>query len=225
MPCHIFISGPIRPSELAVRKVILSIRAEFPDAITYLCTWTTSLDTSRIRSEVDHYLEIPEPDIRGQITVSTLTDDKPDCAVPGWPLRCYSMMYAVNALCAYAAPADDDIIVRVRTDSIFRFTSAEHRSIVEKAKRGYLVWECRMSGPRFNDWFGIATYANFRKGWGFSTVEEYNLLLKDRWNTEDVIRVALLRNGVEILPLDPSEMECFLLRQAPDGTLYEERGF
>jgi hypothetical protein len=221
---HIFISGPIRPSEISVRKCILSIRSEFPDAITYLCVWKSDEDTTRLREEVDHFLELEEPDIeeiKKQITVKTLTDNRPDLAITGWPAMCYRMMYGVNKLCEYANPSDDDIIIRIRTDCVFRFRELTRRRIMNSVSYGYITWFAEMSGVSFNDWFGISTYSNFKKGWVFSGMEEYNRILENKHNTEDVIKQNLLRNNVRLISLDMSQTECFILRKDSKGDMYE----
>ena len=225
MVIRIFMSGPIRPSEYSVRKAIYAIRSEFPDGILYLCVWKTTEDTTELREIVDHYVEVDEPifeDVKRQITVSTLTDNRPDCAPVGWPIQCYKMMLGVNTLCDYAQAEDNDIIVRVRTDSVFRFRESVHRQIMNSVPHGYITWFAGMSGVNFTDWFAIATYENFKKGWRFANMEEYNVLLENRYNPEDVVKANLLRNGVHIIPLDMSKTECYLMRKNENGELVEK---
>ena len=221
MTLHVFLSGPIRPSELAVRKAVLSIRSEFPDAVVSLCTWKTTEDTSALQAEVDRYIEVDEP-TNVPITVTTQTDNRPDCAVPGWPVTCYKMMYAVSVLCDAVAPADDDIIIRCRTDCIFRLREDHRREILRTAADGYRVWFAKMSGVLFNDWFGVSTYGLFKQGWKLSSIEEYNRILAGRYNQEDVIKTRLQREGIPLLPIDPSKAERFLLRSNGAGGIVEQ---
>jgi hypothetical protein len=217
MVYRIFVTGLIRPSPLDVVEVILKIRAQIPDAITYLCTWTNQ-DVSLVKDEVDHCIQIEEPDveeIRKQITVKTLTDDRPDCATPGWPYLTYRMFTPVNALIEYANPADDDIIIRVRSDSVFLFHPDHLTELLESAKTGYVARSTKQSGVWFSDWFAISNFRDFKTGWYFTTMEEYNEMVRDTWNTEDVIRSRLVKNGVTIIPIREEYLHCYLIRPGP----------
>lgn len=214
MVCRIFITGLIRPRPIDVVEVILKIRSQLPDAITYLCTWTNQ-DISLVKDEVDHCIQIEEPNIevvKQQITATTLTDNRPDCATLGWPYLTYRMFTPVNALIDYAAPADDDIIIRIRSDSVFLFNPDHLANLLEIAKTSYIARCTRQSGVNFSDWFAISNFRDFKKGWYFNTMEEYNAMLQGTWNTEDVIKQQLLRKGVNLVCIDESQLHCYLIR-------------
>jgi hypothetical protein len=219
MTIRIFISGPIRPSEDAVRRAVLTIRSAFPDAITYLFTWKTANPNTKLREEVDYYLEEDEPVIRDKLATMPLYR-----GTVFWPESCYKMMYAVNKLCEFANPSETDIIIRIRTDAIFQFhTQTILHEILSLATRGYIAWFSSSSGHEvfFNDWFGIAQYSLFKHGWRFETIEEFNYMYSFRINPEHVIRNNLISNNVSIFPLDMRYVNCYLLRKK-DGGIIEE---
>lgn len=227
MVIRVFISGPIRPSMVSVQKVILAARAAFPSAIVSLCTWKTGLDTSALRAEVDDYIEVDEPDmaiVRPQITVRTQTDDRPDCAPAGWPWLNWRMMHGVNVLCEKVAPADEDILVRIRTDCVIRFDESELSRCLEQASRGaYVTWFAKMSGVMFTDWFAIASYGQFKKGWRLESIADYARMIENRYNPEDSIKTRLLQANVPLVALDMSKVDCFLYRSQPNGVITELR--
>jgi hypothetical protein len=224
MVCRIFVTGLIRPSALDVIEVILKIRSQIPDAITYLCTWTNQ-DVSRVKDEVDHCIQIEEPDteeIRKQITATTKTDNNPGAASLGWPYMTYRMFTPVNALIDYANPADDDIIVRIRTDSVFLFHPDHLKELLNAAKTSYVARSTRQSGVGFSDWFAISNFKDFKTGWYFRTMDEYNKMLQDTWNTEDVIRWRLLSHGVTITPIREDRLHCYLIRPGPTKHYHDD---
>ena len=217
MTIRIFITGLIRPHASNVIEVIQTIRSQMPDAITYMCTWTNQ-DVSLINEHVDHCIQIEEPDIekvRSQITATTLTDNKPDCATLGWPYLTYRMFTPVNALIDYVQPWDHDIIVRIRSDTIFQFDSNHLANLLEEAKTSYVYRNSPSSGVSFSDWFAIANARDFKKGWYFQTMNEYNAMLQDTWNTEDVIRRRLLKEGVRLVQIDETKLHCYIIRPGP----------
>jgi hypothetical protein len=226
MVLRIFMSGPIRPTESSVRSAILSIRSQFPDARVSLCTWKTSEDTSKIQAEVDEYIEVEEPDtefIRQQITVSTLTDTNYDCAPKGWNVTTYKMMKGIATLFETFPPAEDDIVIRIRTDCIVRFPDAYRQGLLQTASKGYCVWFARFSGVSFNDWFAIASARIMKLGWVVSSMEEYNASIKGRYNPEEVIKYRLLNAGVSLCPLDMTKTDIYLLRPTDKGYVQELR--
>jgi len=226
MAVRIFMSGPIRPTEAAVRSAILSIRSEFPDARVSLCTWKTPHDTTKLQAEVDDYLELDEPQddsIWKGITVHTASENRADLAPLFWPVRSFKMMWGVSALFEAFPPAEDDIVIRIRTDCIFRFSTAYRETLLQFARGGYCAWCSKMSGVLFSDWFGIALASTMKRAWMISSIEDWNTSLEGRYNPEDVVRVRLLIAGVQIYPLDMSKSEIYLLRSASDGSIEDYR--
>lgn len=222
MTVRIFISGPIRPTEESVRRVILSIRSAFPDAITYLFTWKSEKDTAVLQTEVDHYLEEEEPDAQ---TIMNSFKNVP-YFVNGslWPAHCYKMMYGVNKLCEYANPDEEDVIVRIRTDSMIYFkTQTIVREILDGSKFGYLAWFSSSSGRDvfFNDWFACAQYKYFKYGWRVSSIEDFDQMFAFKYNPEHVVKTNLLKAGVRIYPIDMRYVTSYILREK-DGVIIEE---
>lgn len=204
----ILMSGPIRPSEDAVLEVIQSLRRQFVECVIFLSTWK-SHTTSRIRNAVDYYDEINEPsnehisDIVVERTYQQqqlgLSDETPGCKY-----SLYKMIRGVENVCKLASlhVADSDIVMRIRTDSMFLF---EPNYIETLPTDSYIA----RNGMGF-DWFCITTFANLKSVWCFSTPEEYNKCVKESWNPEDMI---FRRVKIPIVYLNKSLCESYIIRE------------
>lgn len=207
----VLMSGPIRPSENAVLEVIQTLRSQFPTCVIFLSTWA-SQRADHVKSAVDFYIESPEPrneDIDNIVTERTrqqrelgLSDETPGCKY-----AMYKMIYGVENLCKYASPyiQDSEIVMRIRTDSIFRFSPNYLQTILSHATNSYIA----RKGDGF-DWFCITTFANMKRIWCFSSLKEYNVSAFMSWNPEDMIR---RRVDIPIYYIDPSKVEYYILRE------------
>lgn len=206
----ILMSGPIRPSEDAVIEVIQTLRRQFPMSTIFLSTWTSST-TSRVKNMVDYFFEIPEPrneDINRHVTAQTYQQrdlGQPDNA-PGCKYSLYKMVHGVEQVCKNAAPyvQDSDIVMRIRTDSVFLFQPEYLQTLLPHAANTYIA----RKGSGF-DWIGITTFANLKRIWCFSSLEDYNTCVSRAWNPEDLI---LRRVTIPLLYLDASMVEYYILR-------------
>jgi hypothetical protein len=207
----IVITGPIRPSEDAVLDVIQTLRQQFPTATLFLSTWTNQT-SSRIKMVVDHYFEVPEPtdeEITYIVTERTQQQRSvglPDNA-PGSKYSIYKMIYGMETICKYASPyiQDSDIVMRIRTDSMFLFSQGYFDTLLPQSNHSYIA----RKGDGF-DWFCLTTFANLKRIWCFTSIDEYNKCVYDAWNPEDLIR---RRVHIPILFLDTSRVECYILRE------------
>ena len=202
----ILISGPIRPSEDAVLEVIQSMRRQFPDAVIFLSTWTAN--SLRVKESVDYFSELPEPqnkDIDNMVTERTrqqqalgLSDETPGCKY-----ALYKMMCGVENVCKLASPyvQDSDIVMRLRTDSMFLFSPGyfpfSPNTYVARDRDGF-------------DWFCLTTFSIMKHVWCFSSLQEYKQNVRDAWNPEDFIR---RRVNVPIVDLDKTKCQSYILRQ------------
>lgn len=211
MPVKILMSGPIRPSEEAVLEVIQSLRRQFPDCVIFLSTWE-SQNASHVKGAVDYYVELPEPkneDIANVVTQRTrqqrelgLSDETPGCKY-----ALYKMLYGVETVCKFATPfiQNSDIVMRIRTDSMFLFSPGYVETLLSHANDSYIA----RKGDGF-DWFCITTFAHLKRIWCFSSLNEYNNSVYNAWNPEDVIR---RRVHIPIVYLDPSMSEYYIIRE------------
>jgi len=207
----ILMSGPIRPSEDAVLEVIQSLRRQFPDCVVFFSTWATS-SASRVKGLVDYYSESPEPrkeDIDRLVTERTrqqrelgLSDETPGCKY-----ALYKMLRGVENVCKLASPyvQDSDIVMRIRTDSMFLFSPGYMDTLLPHATHSYIA----RKGDGF-DWFCLTTFANMKRIWCFSSLHEYNNSVYRSFNPEDVIQ---RRVHIPIVYLDPSQSEYYILRE------------
>ena len=199
-------SGPIRPSEDAVLEVIQSVRRQFPDAVIFLSTWTAI--SLRVKESVDYFSELPEPqnkDIDKMVITRTrqqrelrMSDEMSGCKY-----ALYKMMCGVENVCKLASPyvQDSDIVMRLRTDSMFLFSP------------GYFPFSpntyVARKGDGF-DWFCLTTFSVMKRVWCFYSLQEYNKAVHDAWNPEDLVR---RRVNVPIVNLDKARCQSYILRQ------------
>lgn len=204
-------SGPVRPSEDAVLEVIQALRRQFPDAVISLFTWT-SPNTLRLRNSVEHFFEAPEPPnslIIQQIPARTvqqrqlgLSDETPGC-------KCslYKMMFGVQCLCDAVSSyvRDDDIVLRIRTDSMLLLKPDYIPELMSNAAHFYIA----RKGDGF-DWFGLTTFRTLKQVWCFGSLQEYNEHVNRSWNPENVVQGRI---RVPIVHLDPQRAEYYILRE------------
>jgi hypothetical protein len=210
MKLNVLISGPLRPSEDAVCEVIESIRRQVPDSKIFLLIWQT--ECTRVKQLVDYYFEVPEPSDKQIVEVIhartiqqrqlNLPDDVP-CAKN----RTYKMIYGVKTLCEKTSPyiANDEKVMRLRTDSVFKFDSKYLNELLSLDGSQYIT----KSGSGF-DWFALTRFDILKKVWCFDTDEEYNTFVNNCWNPEDIIK---RRIPVETHLLDDKRVDCYILRE------------
>jgi hypothetical protein len=209
MKINVLISGPIRPSEEYVCKVIRTIKEQI-DCRIFLLTWTS--DCKQLRQEVDYLFETPEPNENDVIRVIhgrtrqqrelNLSDNSPCAKVPT-----YKMIYGVHLLCEKASPyiRETEKVIRLRTDSIFQFNAEYLQSLLRMDGNQYIT----KAGSGF-DWFALTTFQNLKKVWMFDSIDEYNKFVNDSWNPEDIIK---RRIHVPIVLLDNALVDCYILRE------------
>jgi len=205
----ILISGPIRPSEQSVLSVVKTIRDQIPNCSVFLSTWSGQL-TDTIRRTVDFFSEMPEPTdafIQKMIHARTRQQVKLGAELDGWTYNIYKMFYGVHCVCELARPyvEDTDIVIRIRTDSVFRFHPDYLRSLLANAGNAYIT----KKGDGL-DWFALTTFDVLWRTWCFPSIEEYNETVARAWNAEDVVK---LRIPVPIYHLDPGKVDMYILRE------------
>lgn len=207
MSVNILISGPIRPSEDSVLEVIHSIRTQIPRACIFLATWTES---QRIRDSVDVYQSVPEPtdsEVLSIVYARTIQQQELGLSdeLPGCKISTYKMLYGVRKVCELADPylSDSDKVIRVRTDSMFAFEPEYLATLLQSDE--YVA----KKGDGF-DWFAITTFGVFKQAWCFANLDEYNDRVSRSWNPEDVV---LGRVPIPIRYLDPTKVDCYILRE------------
>lgn len=206
---YILISGPIRPSEEHVCEVIRTIKSQIPNCVIFFLTWKNNC--SSVKNEVNFYYEIDEPTdeyILEHIQARTIQQRElnfPD-NVPCAKIPTYKMIYGVQKLCELASShiRDDDIVMRLRTDSIFKFDNKYLNELIELSRNSYIAKE----GSGF-DWFALTTFSTLKQVWIFKTIEEYNKFVSNCWNPEDIIK---RRVPVPISVINTKLVDCYILR-------------
>lgn len=208
MAVHILMTGPVRPSCDSLLGVIESLRYQFPTSVISLLTWTTP-HSLRLRDVVDHFFETSEPEDR-EISrqISARTIQQRQLGLPeGTKHSLYKMMYGVQCICQAVAPyvRDDDIVLRIRTDSMLLIEPDYVTQLMSQAPTFYIS----RYGDGF-DWFGLTTFQTLKQVWCFSSLSDYSEHVFRSWNPEELVR---RRIHVPIIYFDQSRTEYYLLRE------------
>jgi hypothetical protein len=209
MPIYIAMSGPVRPSEVDVLSVINSMRRQTPNSRICLCTWKGQL-TEAIQSACDLAKEIPEPTeeyIDSLVYAKTLQQRELAPQIDRWTYSIYKMIYGVQSVCEMIRPyvSDDDIVIRIRTDSMFEFQPEYLQSLLTGDTNRYIAKQ----NDGF-DWFAITTFSTLWNTWYFSSIQEYNEAVNRAWNSEAVI---ISRVPVPIQHLDRKLVDMYIIRE------------
>jgi len=209
----ILISGPIRPDDESVCNVIATIKRQFPSTQTFLCTWAGQL-TDTVKSVVDFAIEVPEPTdacIRDTVWARTRQQREVGAELEGWTYSIYRMFHGVQSVCSFARPYcnDNDLTIRIRTDTIFAFDPSYIETICSQAKTSYVVRNRKSSGIGFDDWFAMATFKTIQSAW---SLPDYNAAVSMAWNAEDVLYQNIRAKNISVSFLDDSRLECYIVR-------------
>lgn len=212
----VLMSGPIRPDVYSVLEVIRSVKRQFHPTLFFLTTWEGQL-TDDIRKEVDHSFEIPEPSnefILRNVVSRTRQQRELYGQLETWTFSMYKMVKGVQEVCKIARQYchDDDLVIRIRTDSIFSFHSSYIQTMCNEAKHKYVVRNRKTSGVGFDDWFAITTFKALSDAWTF---DDYNKSVEAAWNAEDLIYSNIKKKRIPVFFMDDSQLECYILR--PNG--------
>ena len=205
----ILMSGLIRPTPDDVIGVVQTMKRQIPNATVFLCTWTGHV-TDALRACVDHCFEIPEPtevEIDRVVHARTIQQRQLGEELRGWTYAIYRMVYGVRMVCEFAKPYvnENDIVIRIRTDTPFVFESGYLDTIFRTIENDYWI-RPRKSGGGFDDWFAITRFHILQKTWTF---QDYNSSVARAWNAEDLIRRNLT---YPLKHLDDSKIECYIIR-------------
>ncbi len=186
----VLMSGPIRPTEDAVLKVIENTRTEIPGCEIFLCTWRGQV-TPRIQAAVDHLVEVDEPTgeeiARIGAAMTIQCKSMPELPREQWWWGPYRMFYGVRKLCEYAADhvTDSDIVVRRRTDHYISFPPGYFQQLYSSCERNNSYVVRQETGV---DWFCITSFKTFKDTWVFKTIDEYNNAVGNSFNIEACIQ-------------------------------------
>lgn len=212
MTTHIFMTGPIRPTEEDVIYNIKKLRSQLNNSKVYLLTWRGQL-TEKIRSHVDCSFEISEPSdqfIYKHVTERTKQQKQLKNEIECWTLSIYKMIHGVQMLCELSDCKDDDTIIRIRTDSIFSFKDGYLQHLVDTVGNTYTVRNRKIGGYEFDDWFAITKFINLRDVW---TILDYNQTVAASWNAEGIINSQVKKYNIPIRFFDSSVVDCYIIRE------------
>lgn len=213
MTVNIFMSGPIRPTPDVVLDVVKTLKQKIPKCRTFLCTWKGQL-TPTLKDHFDYSWEIPEPSvqfIQQKVTSRTRQQRELHPQLEEWTFNIYRMVEGVSRLCDLARPYcnDDDIVIRIRTDTFFLFEDGYLETLLSSVDDFYTVRNRKSSGAGFDDWFGIANYKIMRKAWEFNN---YNESVQNAWNAEDLVYRNIKQQNISVRFMDYDKVKCFIRR-------------
>lgn len=211
MKVKILMSGPIRPSIENVIQNIQSLREQLEDCEVYLLTWKGN-NLENIKPHVDYLFEISEPSdefIKKHVTGRTKQQRELNGQIESWTSSIYKMTHGVRMLCELSNCKDDDIVIRIRTDSIFSFHPNVLKNLINTVGNTYTVRNRKSSGCGLDDWFAITKFKNLRDVW---TILDYNKEVQSSWNAEDLIFSRVKHYNIPIRYFDTSIVDCYIIR-------------
>jgi hypothetical protein len=210
---HVFISGPIRPTMNDVLLCLRTLKAQLPPCKIWFSTWETSQSLDILRAEVDVLIVNPEPTfIPGAKLLQQLI---------GYPTRTsviahgiFRMFVGVENIFKVAQCAPDDIVIRFRSDLLAKFSPGCLESLIEGGKLGCYVARMRESSlVWFDDWFGIATYANMRNVWCHGSYQEFEENMNAAvYSAEEMVKRRVKKHGIPILHINEKYIDFTLCR-------------
>jgi len=220
MKVKVFMSGPLRPNVQSVINNIQSIKSQLKNCEIYLLTWAGQ-STENIRDYVDYFFEVQEPSlefINKHVTARTKQQRELNGQLESWTYSIYKMVQGVRLLCELSDCKEEDVVIRIRTDSFFLFKPGILQQLVENVENKYIVRNRKSSGCGFDDWFGITKFKNLRDIW---TILDYNQNIYSAWNAEGLIFSRLKQYNIPIHFFDTSIVDCYLLRDNDFKHYYE----
>jgi hypothetical protein len=220
MTVFVFVSGPIRPSVADVIHVIRTFRSRAGECKVWVSTWETSEPLDELAAEVDKLIVSPQPKT-DHLTAKTrqgakYTEHEDRPAVYTWLMNAhigsFLSVQGITKLFELGECADDDVVIRLRSDAVF-LADPSHIQDMIATPEYYHALERDVNGDKhFDEWFGLSTYANMKKVWSFTTLEEHEFRLSISFNGEDFIRSSVLKHGIPIKYIDETKVDTYLLR-------------
>lgn len=218
MKIKVFISGLIR---VPIQR-ILEILKEWEGYEIYMFTWTGHPHKEILVKSVTQYFE--QDTFVAPVTSFTkqMTTREDATFQMG---RFYRLFYGIRYLYDRVQCEDDDIIIRIRTDTLYQFDKEYLKQQIKTIGDDYMARENHFGGPDaiIEDWFGIGKYKIMKKIWCFDSIDDYNNDMSSSWNTECVIRKRAERYS-KIRYIDQSKCNVFLFDSTDTGYRYVHRG-
>ena len=123
------------------------------------------------------------------------------------------MFVGVENIFKVAQCAEDDIVIRFRSDLLATFSPGCLQGLIEGGKHGYVTRKRVTSGPPyFDDWFGITTYTNMRKVWCHGSLQEFEENMNASYNAEEMVKRRAEKHALPILPINEKYIDFALCR-------------
>lgn len=196
---QVFISGPIRPSLDLVMMCLRTLKSQLPPCKIWFSTWETGQSLDILRAEVDVLIVNPEPIFRSK--AKTFEGAFPN-AQNGMTANTFKMFVGIENIFKVAQCADDDIVIRFRSDLLANFTPGCLDNLIEGGKYGYVTRRRVTSLVGFDDWFAITTYANMKKVWCHGSLQEFEENMNSSQNPEGMVKRRVEKHGLRVLQID-----------------------
>lgn len=216
----IFMSGPIRPSVIAVRDVIKNIKEHIPNSILILSHWETNENV--YFGNVDHQISTVEPsisEIHSSVYARTWQQKNhtPHNGLEHWTANIYKMFLGMKKIIDYVEDKNlcqpDDIIVRIRTDLQIVTRRGYLQNTIENKNLCYNYFDRVSATPGIDDHFGISDYKTMKTAWYFYDFAEYNMMVNRSWNAEEILKNNLELNNIRINKLSNEQiLERYIVR-------------
>ena len=209
---NLIITGPIRPNAEYVNNLILYFKTLIKsDSKVFLGYWENEGDdfSSKIKN-VDHFIPCIEPDdewIYKNISSRTIQQKQLNGKIEHWTPRLYKMFSGIKQIVYYIDNNKlihpNSIALRIRTDLFVDncyqkefntlICDIQQNTVYNRVRNLLyhnllcIVNQSTEIVPQC-DWFTISSYDIFKKIWYIANDNDYNELVKNLYNAEDIIR-------------------------------------
>jgi hypothetical protein len=222
MTVFMFVSGPIRPSVADVLNVIRTFRSRVGECKVWVSTWETDEPLNELAAEVDKLIISPQPKtdhlIRRTLQGATYIDNESRPDIYTWlknsHIGSFLSVQGITKLFDIGECMDDDIVIRLRSDALFLVDPSSIHEMIANPEY-YHVIDRKGSDVHFDEWFGLSTYANMKKVWSFTSIEDHEYRMSISFSGEDFIKRSVEKHGIPIKYIDETKLDICLLR--PNG--------
>lgn len=229
MIINFLISGVIRPNEKCFLFTLEHLKKQFSEfeIKIFVSTWE-HVNTDFIKDKVDYINILPEPEddfLYKHITERTQQQRQLHPQIEDWTPKMYKMFQGFKELAKFIDSnnllQEEDIIVRLRNDTIINFQKRITPNLINKLIRNKnILIHTNFSDQRFSDWFFISTYNVYKKVTHFEDFKDYNERLKKSRNAEGFLWNHIIKNKVKPILIKSNG---FIIKKFEDENNYKKR--
>ena len=204
---NLLITGPIRPNIDYVNYIINYFKKLINhNVIVFLGYWKDEKIDKTLIKNVDYIFDDNEPenkDIFEKITNRTVQQRQLHPEIEHWTPNMYKLFYGIRKLVEHidnnSLINNDDIVLRIRTDLYVEDCNFKYfNTLLNHINKNTIYQKLRSGGAETCDWFSISSYNILKKIWYIENDEDYNNIIKDVFNAEEIIAYRSKLNKINV---------------------------